>query len=239
MVPTLLTAEIFKTLDYARARHACVLVQGRTGRGKTEAARAWCAARKNAYYIDCPPEGGLPALREAVRAVCSCPAVQDIADFLAGQKATLVLDECARILPVRGARAKALEWARRLHDQARVGLAFVATDFFIREASSGSLGEYLEQFIGRFRDKFIIPDYVSPQEAADILRPVVPDPADDLVQWAVKVANEPGKGGARRLWWLLDDAADIAAQRRLPVDLKFLQTVLKDYEGRARMPAKP
>ena len=62
MIETLLTKEIFKTLDYAKNRRCCVLIQGRTGRGKSEAARAWCRKRKEAYYIDCPAEGGRPAL---------------------------------------------------------------------------------------------------------------------------------------------------------------------------------
>lgn len=238
MIDTLLTKEIFKTLDYARNRRCCVLIQGRTGRGKTEAAKTWCDKRKEAIYIDCPAEGGRPALAAAITEAVGAPNVNDLAAFLTSRKTTLVFDECARLLPQKSQRASILEWLRRLHDQSGVALAFIATDFFIRECSAGSLGEYLEQLIGRFRDKLMIPDFVSSEEGRDILSSIMPEPTPEAIAWAVKVANEPGKGGARRLWWLLDDAADIAKQTKHVIDVAFLQAVLKDYEGRQRLPEK-
>ena len=239
MIETLLTNEIFKTLDYAKARRCCVLIQGRTGRGKTEAAKSWCRKRKDAIYIDCPAEGGRPALAAAIAEASGAPNVNDLQAFLAGKKTTIVLDECARLLPQKhGERATILEWLRRLHDQSGVALAFIATDFFIRICSAGALCEYLEQLIGRFRDKLLIPDYVSEQEANDILACIMSQPSQEAIIWATRVANEMGKGGARRLWWLLDDAADIAKQTKRTIDVPFLQAVLKDYEGRQRLPEK-
>lgn len=230
----MLTQQIYKTLDYAHQRRCAVLIQGRTGRGKTEAARTWCHARKNAFYIDCPPDGGMPAINQAILQATDGLTLDD----LAGRKATLILDECARLIPKRGEKAAVLEYLRRAHDLAGIGMAFICTDFFLRECSTGPLGEYLEQFIGRFRDKFIIPDYVSEAEAAHILSGFVHDPSPDMVTWAAAVANDPGRGGARRLWWLLEDAADIAHRNKLPIDTKFLKTVLKDYEGQSRMPSR-
>lgn len=239
MIETLLTKEIFKTLDYAKNRRCCVLIQGRTGRGKSEAARAWCRKRKEAYYIDCPAEGGRPALAAAIAEVSGAPSLGDLAPWLAGRKGTIVLDEVARLIPTqKGDRAATLEWLRRLHDESGVALAFVATDFFIRTCSGGSMGAYLEQLVGRFRDSLLIPDYVSEDEARDIVTLVMPEPPQEAVAWAAKVANEPGKGGARRLWWLLDDAMDIARQTKRAIDVPFLSAVLRDYEGRQRLPQK-
>lgn len=238
MIETLLTREIFKTLDYARNRRCCVLIQGRTGRGKTEAAKAWCRKRKDAIYIDCPADGGMPVLAATIAEAVGAPNANDLPAFLTSRKITIVLDECARLLPKKSQRASTLEWLRRLHDQSGVALAFIATDFFIRECSAGSLGEYLEQLIGRFRDKLMIPDFVSSEEAKDILSLIMQEPTQEAIAWAVKVANESGKGGARRLWWLLDDAADIARQTKHVIDVAFLQAVLKDYEGRQRLPEK-
>lgn len=236
MTPTILTQEVFKTLDYAAARRCCVLIQGRTGRGKTEAVKAWCAGRKDAYYIDCPPDGGMPSLLATISEVTKAPDASDLSSWLAGQRAVIILDECARLVQAKGKRPKTLEWLRRLHDQSNVALAFVATDFFIRECSGGSVGEYLEQFVGRFRDQLIIPDFVSKDECRGILASVMPEPAEDAVKWAFRVANEQGKGGARRLWWLIDDAADIARRMKCEMDVTFLKTMLKDYEGRKRLP---
>lgn len=242
MIETLLTNVIGKTLDYARSRRSCVLIQGKTGRGKTVAVKAWSARKRNVYYIDCPPDGGAPALVATLVEATGAPSAKNVDAWLAGQKATLILDECARLIPAKQSRApRALEWLRRMHDTHGIALAFVATDIFIKECEKGNIGLYLEQFVGRFRDKCIIPDYVSPQEVSDILKGFIPgdEPDGQLVDWAVSVANEPGRGGARRLWWLMEDASDIAKANKLPMDLKFLQAVLHDYEGKERLPGKP
>lgn len=241
MIDTLLTEVIGKTLDYARSRRSCVLIQGKTGRGKTVAVKNWSARKKNVFYVDCPSDGGVPALAAAIVEATGAPSIDNLDTWLAGQKATLILDECARLIPAKQERGpRALEFLRRMHDTHGIALAFVATDFFLKECAKGNIGEYLEQFIGRFRDKCLIPDYVSPQEAADILKGFIPgELPEPLVEWAVSVSNEPGRGGARRLWWLMEDAADIAAANKLPMDLKFLQAVLHDYEGKERLPGKP
>lgn len=237
MIETLLTKEVFKTLDYARNRRCCVLVQGRTGRGKTEAAKAWCRRRRDAIYVDCPAEGGRPALAAAIIEASGAPGINELPNWLASKKATIILDECARLIPTqKGDKASTLEWIRRLHDQSGVAIGFIATEFFIRTCSGRSLGEYLEQLIGRFRDSLLIPDFVSADEARDILSSIIAAPDEDAIAWATKVANDPGKGGARRLWWLLDDAADIARQTKRTIDVPFLTAVLRDYEGRQRLP---
>ena len=240
MKETILTQEIFKTLDYARARSACVLIQGKTGRGKTEAVKAWTKRKKDSLYIDCPAEGGRPAIAQALMDATGASSATALEKFFAARKATVVLDECARLIPDRnrGGKATALEYLRRLHDEAGVALCFIATDFFIKSCTAGSVGEYLEQFIGRFRDKLIIPDYVSLAESKDILESIINDPSEDAIRWASYIANERGKGGARRLWWLLEDAADIAKQTKHEITVDFLRAVLKDYEGRQRLPDK-
>lgn len=238
MIETILTQEIHKTLDYARRRRACVLIQGKTGRGKTEAVKAWARRKKDCFYIDCPAEGGRPAIAEALQQATGTSSTAALYKFLDSNKTTIVLDECARLLPVNSKSATALEYLRRLHDDSGVALCFVATDFFIKSCTSGTIGEYLEQFIGRFRDKLIIPDYVSLAESKDILGSIIAEPEEDAIRWASQVANEPGKGGARRLWWLLEDAADIARQTKHEITVDFLRAVLKDYEGRQRLPAK-
>lgn len=241
MIETLLTNVVGKTLDYARSRRCCVLIQGKTGRGKTIAVKNWAARKKGVYYIDCPADGGVPTLAAAIANTAAAPSIDNLDVHLTSQRATLILDECARLIPAKQERGpRALEWLRRMHDIHGIALAFVATDFFLRECAKGNIGDYLEQFIGRFRDKCIIPDYVSNQEVSDILSGFLPEPpAEPLIDWAVNVANEPGRGGARRLWWLLEDAADIAKANKLAMDLKFLQAVLQDYEGKERLPGKP
>lgn len=238
MHETLLTREIFSTLDYAYNRQTCVLIQGRTGRGKTVAVRAWAASIKDAYYIDCPSDGGIPTIASAIAKVSGSPSVSGLDVHLASRRTILVLDECARLIPSRSKRARALEYLRRLHDQSNVALAFVATDFFMRECTMGGLGEYLEQFIGRFRDKLIIPDFVSREEVIDILSAYI-TPDDPITDFAFKVANAPGQGGARRLWWLVEDASAIARRTAHKIDLPFLKATLTDYEGRDRLPKSP
>ena len=236
MFQTILTKAINETLDYAINRQACVLIQGRTGRGKTVAVRAWASRKKDAYYIDCPVSTGTADIAAAVAsAVGTAPATLEA--FLTGHRAIIILDECARLIPSRAGRARALEYLRRLHDRTGVALAFIATDYFMRECSHSGLGEYLEQFIGRFRDKLIIPDFISREECADILRPYM-EPTEELLDFAFKTANDKGRGGARRLWWLLQDASAAAAKSRITMDLKFLRAALADYEGRDRLPTR-
>lgn len=237
MYETLLTKAIHSTLDYAYSRQACVLIQGRTGRGKTEAAKAWAARKKDAYYLDCPATGGIPALEQAVCELTDCPSPSELPAHLASRRSLVILDECARLIPPHGDRARSMEYLRRLHDQSGVALAFVATEFFMGACTAGTLGEYLEQFIGRFRDKLIIPDFVSREECQDILAPFL-TPDDPLVDFAFKVANAPGKGGVRRLWWLLEDAQAVARKTSQNMDVKFLKAVLADYEGRDRLPVR-
>lgn len=238
--PTIVVRVVAEILDYALNRSACVLIQGRTGRGKTEAVRAWARRhRRDACCIDCPVDGGTPAI---ARALADAVGVADLAELkahLSGRRCLVIIDECARLIPARGGRARALEWLRKLHDETGVALAFVATDFFMRECCQGGLGEYLEQFIGRFRDKLVIPDFVSPQECADILRPFLgEEPQEELVAWAGKVANASGRGGARRLWWLVEDAKAVADKSGRKLDLPFLRAALADYEGRDRLPVR-
>lgn len=240
MIETLLTKEIAKTLDYARARRACVLIQGRTGRGKTTAVRRWCARKRNVFYIDCPANGSLRSLQQLLLEATAAASLRDMELGLAAQKATVILDECARLIPQRADRnATSLEWLRRLHDTGEVALAFVATSYFMKECTGGGLGEYLEQFLGRFRDRCIIPDYVSDAEATDILAGFLDagePPSEELLDWCAAVANESGQGGARRLWWLLEDAAGIAKANRHPLNIALLKAVLHDYEGKERFP---
>ncbi|NLZ62372.1 MAG: AAA family ATPase [Lentisphaerae bacterium] len=243
MATTLLTVEIAKTLDYARSRRACVLIQGRTGRGKTTAAKQWCARKRNVYYVDCPPNGALQSLQNILMEVTGAASIRDMELSLSAQKATIILDECARLIPQRADRnAIALEWLRRLHDTGDVALVFIATNFFIKRCTAGGIGEYLEQFLGRFRDKCIIPDYVSEMETSHILAAFADSTAEgeepeldgELVEWCCAVANESGQGGARRLWWLLEDAFAIAKANKRPIDLQLLKAVLYDYEGKER-----
>lgn len=238
--PTIVVRAVAEILDYALNRSACVLIQGRTGRGKTEAVRAWARRhRRDACCIDCPVDGGTPAIARALADAVGVADPAELKAHLSGKRCLVIIDECARLIPARGGRARALEWLRKLHDETGVALAFVATDFFMRECCQGGLGEYLEQFIGRFRDKLVIPDFVSPQECADILRPFLgEEPQEELVAWAGKVANASGRGGARRLWWLVEDAKAVADKSGRKLDLPFLRAALADYEGRDRLPVK-
>lgn len=238
MYPTILTAAINETLDYAINRQACVLIQGRTGRGKTVAVTAWAARKRDAYYIDCPVSTSTETIASAVASTVGTPSNAALEAFLSSHRCILILDECARLIPSRAGRARALEYLRRLHDRTGVALAFVATDYFMRECSHTGLGDYLEQFIGRFRDKLIIPDFISREECTDILKPYI-TPTDELVDFAYKTANDRGRGGARRLWWLLQDASAAASRARITMDLKFLRAALADYEGRDRLPVSP
>jgi len=235
MFQTILTKAIHETLEYAINRQACVLIQGRTGRGKTEACRGWTTRKRDAYYIDCPVSTSTETIAAALCAAVGCPSVGELEAFLSGHRCIFILDECARLIPARAGRARALEFLRRIHDQTGVALAFIATDYFMRECSHAGLGEYLEQFIGRFRDKLIIPDYISKEECADILTPFI-QPTEELISFSYKTANDRGRGGARRLWWLLQDASNAAARAKINLDLKFLKAALVDYEGRDRLP---
>jgi len=230
---TVLTEKIASTLDYSRRRHSCVLIQGRTGRGKTEAVKLWLTQHPDAYYLDCPADGGLKDFKSTI---FEAVGVSDRRS-LAAKRPTLILDECARLVPGQGTRARKLEYLRRLHDMYKIGLAFVATDFFLRECCNGNLGEYLEQFIGRFRDKLIIPDYVGKHEIRDIMSGFIKDPNDRITLWGSRIANATGTGGARRLWWLMEDASEVSRVTGQPLTLSLLQAVLKDYEGKNRLPS--
>lgn len=237
MYQTILTKAIYETLDYAINRQACVLIQGRTGRGKTVAVMEWASRKKDAYYIDCPVSTSTEAIAQAISNALGVP-MANLEPYLSGRRCIIILDECARLIPSRAGRARALEYLRRLHDRTGVALAFIATDYFMRECSHTGLGEYLEQFIGRFRDKLIIPDFISREECTDILRPYI-TPDDALVDFAYKVANDRGRGGARRLWWLMQDASAAAKHSGMTLDIKFLKAALADYEGRDRLPTAP
>jgi DNA transposition AAA+ family ATPase len=232
-VETPVTRKIFALLDMARKYNSCVLIEGPTGRSKTEAVREW--QRRNNHgrsvYIDCPVIGGAGALlKEIARrtGINTQRSGADIADRLEHSfdvRHTLIFDEVARLIP-RGSGSKdtkPLEFIRRLHDVCGCGVVFVATHIFSDECRRGSMAAYLEQLMGRVEDIMRIPEKVSRAEALAICQAFNKTPEPGLVEYAQNLANVEGQGRVRVLFTLIRQASELAQKRGEPLAMKHLK----------------
>jgi DNA transposition AAA+ family ATPase len=232
-VETEVTRRIWAELDYCRDFAAMVHVSGRTGRSKTYSAVEW--QRRNNHgrsvYLDVPVLNGLRPLLEALARALGIGQDSNSRDLCARiekglRGKVLILDEVARLVPAGGYNVRCLEYLRRLHDQADLGLAFVSTRSFDDHLVTGRLAGYLEQFLGRLEDPLVLPEFVLPSEAADIARAFAGQDDPELAALCVEVDKTVG-GHLRTLYRLLRHAKLLADARHEPVAARHLAAALK------------
>lgn len=243
-VETLTTRKIFATLDMAAARQCVVLITGPSGRSKTQAVREWCRRNNHgrSVYVDCPVTGGLRGLLDelAKRAgVGGNHNNTDLVDILQRSfdyRHVLVFDEVQRLLPAKSNSITPIEFIRRLHDTAHVGIVLISTKVFPREMRSGKLSAWFEQLEGRIEIPLDIPDKVSRQECAEICAAFSKDedPPTDLVNMARTIANGPGR--VRLLFTLLRHASMLAAAKKESVGAAHLKSAVEFRNNVNRWP---
>jgi len=247
-VHTIVTRKIFETLDYAMAGDVkggkIVLISGRTRRGKSETVQQWKREHNHgrSIYIDCPVAGGMRALLQEIAGATGINTSRRTSDILErvngafNRRRILIVDEVLRLLPSRRGerRPVELEFLRRLHDATHCAIAFVATPTFEHEMNIGWLKDYLEQLLGRIAEPLIIPDKVMLSEVRDICRAYNPEPGQDLIGAAHRIANEPGKLGV--LFELLSQCAVAGKRKGEPVTHALLSAAYKRRKGRFQWP---
>lgn len=250
-VETIVSRKIWETLDYALAGDLdggrLVMISGHTRRGKTAAVREWLRRNNHgtSVYVDAPESGGqrlfLQEIGRQLRISADRPTAQlwDRINASFNRRRILIVDEVLRFLPRGHHGPKAppqLEFLRRLHDTRRCAVALIATPVFAREMDSGNLRDYLEQLLGRIAEPLTIPDRVYRSEVRQILASLVPSPADDLVDLATTIANQPGRLGI--MFELLRQAQALAKRRREPLALKHLSAANARRRSRFDWPAE-
>ncbi len=237
-VETTVTRKLFQAFELAKNMNAIVHISGPSGSSKTASAREW--QRRNhgrAVYVDCPVIGGIRALlqelarnaRINVKNLNTAELIEKVtASF--DSRHTILLDEATRLLPhSRNVDTKPLEFLRRMHDVAGVGIAFISTDIFRKEVTSGAWSQYLEQLLGRIEEPLRVPEKVGANEAADVCRAFNPDADLDIISLARRIANgeelneAEDRGRILLLFTLMRHAKQIADDKGEPVQAKHLK----------------
>lgn len=233
-VETPVTKKIFATLDYALTGDAdggkMVMISGPARRSKTAAVKEWCRQNNHgkSVYIDIPTEGGIRGLVMELAGACrigkgrKTNELRDrvLASF--NRRRILVVDEVARLFMSKSrARLLELDFIRRLHDVQKCAVAFIVTPVVKEIIDSGELRAFLEQLVGRISEPLVIPEKVFRSESVAICSHFAGGkPSDDLVDFAHRIANEPGKLGV--LFDLMRQANVLANRKREPLAYSHL-----------------
>ncbi len=148
ILETSITRQVYEELDFARETRSFVLIEGREGIGKTEAARTWCAQHPGqAVYVSL--EAGndeatlFRSIARRIGTACSlhCKATDmkaRIEEALQAGHLILVLDEAHTLWPCseRASRSapKRIEWLRTALIDFDVPVALISTPQYFARA---------------------------------------------------------------------------------------------------------
>jgi DNA transposition AAA+ family ATPase len=197
-----ITRLIFGALNYAVANNTITLIEGESRMGKTTSALAWRDANNHgrSVYVVAPAYGGTKALLRDIAAAIgvnknlSTPQMHEAILRGFNRNRILIVDEAHRLLPNdRRTNPVLLEILRDIHDRTGCALALLSTTRFGAELRKT---DYMfEQLLGRIELPVRLKRKVGESDILPILRQFMAQPAEAVVEEAVKIANERGRLG--------------------------------------------
>jgi len=222
-VTTSVTKQVTDTLVLAHTERRMAMVLGPSGVGKTMAVRRYAEAEPETIYIVAGTESSPWAFMRRLAGLLRVPwhgSTYDMrlacADHLRNSDRLLVVDECD-YQPER-----TLQTIRLIHDDARIGVALVATPAYLKHLRDAK-SDTLQQVLGRIA--YVA--QVAPCCDDDLARIAAPFGLDDA---AMDALVEGAHGQARRA------VAALAAARRRSNDGITAAAVKRAYQ--ALMPAE-
>ena len=200
LIETSTSRKIFRLLNGTARFSQFSFMFGPTGRGKTFAARAWLERYGNGAYLRAETGSTQTRLRRKLsRAIFGEEDARnsDIRDFIAAHPGfLLIVDECNHLIsnPTR-AGANNLDSIRDYYDEiqdggGRFGVCFIFTDYSLERLRKCRMASFLEQFIHRGDNHLAIPQKISrAYEVAPIVKTLIPDAGDDLIDAACRIGN--------------------------------------------------
>ena len=243
----IVTQKITNKLNICNKRNMMTLIFGETGRGKTLTTRHWCAQNPRAIYIElkaaCTLATFVRKLAKTLTGQIHGSTIENkeaVEQYLLSNDVLLVIDEANQLLapPSMAAKKKTMEYIRLdLFEQTGTPVAMIFTSYSLGEFTHGTLGSFLEQFLGRAQNRLDIPPRLfSVSEITPIVKMFVPDPQQELINAAVEVAS--GTGKLRSLVNHLTIAQELVTSE--PGKYKMTGTLLKQvqdlYEGGGAWP---
>lgn len=204
IVETEITRQIFEELDFALESRSFVLIEGREGIGKSEAARAWCDQRPGrAIYVRLEAGADETTLyRSIARRIGTACSYQRkavemrarIQDALQAGHIALVLDEAHFLWPQaeRSERGvpKRMDWVRTALVDFGVPVALISTpQYFARQCDRyRKAGWNANQVQRRLARTATLPETVSADDALKVGRSYFPDASNRLLKRTAGVA---------------------------------------------------
>lgn len=243
----IVTQKIINKLNICAKRDMMTLIFGETGRGKTLTARHWCTQNPRAVYIQLKAASTQSMfVRQLAKALTgqthgsTMENKEAVEQYLLANDTLLLIDEANQLLapPSMAAKKKTMEYIRlNIFEQTSTPVAMIFTTYSLGEFAHGTLGSFLEQFLGRAQNRLDIPPKLfSVSEITPIVKMFVSNPAPELINAAVEVAS--GNGKLRSLVNHLTIAQELVSGE--PGKYKMTGALLKQvqelYEGGGAWP---
>lgn len=209
IVETQITRTVSEELDFALHSRSFILIEGREGVGKSEAAKAWCAQHPGqAVYVRL--ESGTDeatlyrSIARAIGTACSYGRKANemklrIQDALQPGQMMLVIDEAHFLWPQsdRSARSapKRVDWLRTALIDFGVPVALISTPQYFARACDKFLkgGWNANQIQRRLTHTVSLPDYISAAEMKEVAKRYFPAASKaNIARIAVTAATELG-----------------------------------------------
>lgn len=243
-VDTVVTREIWRTLDVCYQHRYLGMIFGGTGRSKSYTCQHFSAANNHGQTTYVRLRSGCTRTklvrliseaigRKSVHNAHSLRLEEDIiAHFDQKRRRMLILDECNHILRLAtpSAAASAFEFIRDLYDCCNASVVVVLTDYDMSAFRTGALAGFFEQLRGRCQRHLEIPDRVFDQEVQEVCAAFVPNPPRDLLE-AARLLVDGDDGKIRALFCYLSLARQAAADSGLVLSGKLLLSLHEKHEA--------
>jgi DNA transposition AAA+ family ATPase len=239
---TQISRKVFSTLDYALKTRRMVLIEGREGIGKTEAARAWCAQHEGeAHFVSASGICNSKSLFTEISRALGIGVGQRKTTDLQGRlesvlKRTgtlLVIDEAHFLFGYSErmySRPYLLDWLHTLYNHG-LRLALLCTPQLLRfmTRAEQQVGWNSGQFKRRVKRWALLPDHPSEGDFKSVARKLLPD-ADDRAREAAVLYAVTSKRNMSALVDVCDEAKLIAAEAgRSRITLADMRSAISDY----------
>lgn len=236
LIETCTTRKIFRLLHGTAKFSQFSFMFGPTGRGKTFAAKAWLRAYGSGAYLRAETRATPAGLRRDLsRAIfgeagSNAAAIRD--HIYEHPGFVLLVDECNHLITnTSGVGANALDSIRDYYDAiqeegGRFGVCFIFTDYSLDRLRKCRMASFLEQFIHRGDNHLNIPAKISrPYEIVPIIRTLIPDADEELIDAAVGIDN------IRAIFKRIAVLKDFAAKYNCRITAKMLRDAQALFES--------
>lgn len=242
---TTIGKEVFAALDYSFKTRRMVLVQGRSGVGKSESVRAWWTChRGHALYVQLTGINKARAFFGAIAKAAGLPCTASLSPekmqfrverFLESSRLLLIIDEGQYLWP-QGVRVTShpeqVNWINTACANKGVPVAIVATEEFTaqrRRVEQQSTWESF-QLRRRIRRVFALPAVPTKEDLAMVARKILPHGTDPMINYVVGYALTCS-GFMQAVVDVIDDARllaeDAGRERITATDLKRAITEIR------------